>query len=179
MSAKKSKTNKAVVQPEVLIHVVRGQRVMLDRDLARLYEVTTGNLNKAVSRNQERFPDDCMFQLTAEEVGNLIFQIGTSSSAHGGRRRSRPYVFTQEGIAMLSSVLRSSRAVEVNIAIMRAFVRLRQMALSVDELAHRVEELERGFGKHSADIRKIFDTLRKLLYPPDPPNREIGFHVRR
>jgi ORF6N domain len=177
MSAKKQKLTKAVVTTEALIYIVRGQRVMLDADLARLYEVETGQLNRAVQRNRERFPEDFMFPLTAEELANLKCQIGTSSFAHGGRRRSRPYVFTQEGIAMLSSVLRSPRAIEVNIAIMRAFVRMREMALSVDGLARRVEDLEHSLGQHGHDIKIIFDKLRELLYPP-APGKEMGFHVR-
>ena len=163
------------VEPRILI--LRNQRVMLDSHLAELYGVMTKELNKAVARNLERFPSDFMFQLDAEDVAHLRFQIGTSNAGRGGRR-TRPYVFTQEGVAMLSSVLRSPRAIEVNIAIMRAFSRLRQMALSVDELVHRVEELERGLGKHSDDFTKVFAALRKLIAPPDPPDREMGFHMR-
>ena len=164
------------VEPRILI--LRNQRVMLDSHLAELYGVMTKELNKAVARNIERFPNDFMFQLTAEEVAILRFQIGTSSLPAWGGRRTRPYVFTQEGVAMLSSVLRSQRAIEVNVAIMRAFSRLRQMALSVDELVHRVEELERGLGRHDEDFAKVFAALRQLITPPDPPNREMGFHVR-
>lgn len=163
------------VDPRILIF--RKQRVMLDSHLAELYGVMTKELNKAVARNVNRFPNDFMFQLDAEDVALLRFQIGTSNIGRGGRR-TRPYVFTQEGVAMLSSVLRSSRAIEVNIAIMRAFSRLRQMALSVDELVHRVEELERGLGRHDEDFEEVFATLRKLIAPPDPPDRELGFHVR-
>ena len=163
------------VEPRILI--LRKQRVMLDSHLAELYGVMTKELNKAVTRNVNRFPNDFMFQLDAEEVALLRFQIGTSNIGRGGRR-TRPYVFTQEGVAMLSSVLRSQRAIEVNIAIMRAFSRLRQMALSVDELVHRVEELERGLGRHDEDFEEVFATLRKLIAPPDPPDREMGFHVR-
>ena len=164
------------VEPRILI--LRKQRVMLDSHLAELYGVETKELNKAVTRNVNRFPNDFMFQLTAEEVTILRFQIGTSSLPAWGGRRTRPFVFTQEGVAMLSSVLRSSRAIEVNIAIMRVFSRLRQMALSVDELVHRVEELERGLGRHDEDFEEVFATLRKLIAPPDPPDREMGFHVR-
>ena len=177
MSAKKPPPAKAVMTTEAMIYIVRGQRVMLDADLARLYEVETKQLNRAVLRNRERFPEDFMFQPTAKELTNLRCQIGTSSSAYGGRRYA-PYAFTQEGIAMLSSVLRSPRAIEVNIAIMRAFVRLRQMALSVDELAHRVEDLERSLSRHGEDIDVIFAKLRELLHPP-APGREMGFHVRK
>ena len=166
-----------IIPVEPLILILRNQRVMLDSHLAELYGVMTKELNKAVARNPARFPNDFMFQLDAEDVACLRFQIGTSNIGRGGRR-TRPYVFTQEGVAMLSSVLRSQRAIEVNIAIMRAFSRLRQMALSVDELVHRVEELERGLGRHSEDFTKVFAALRKLIAPPDPPNREMGFHMR-
>jgi ORF6N domain len=178
MSAKKTKSTKDVVPAEVTIHTVRGLRVMVDSDLAALYEVETGHLNRAVQRNRERFPSDFMFPLTAEEVANLKCQIGTSSFEHGGRRRSRPFAFTQEGIAMLSGVLRSERAVQVNIAIMRAFVRLREMVLSVDSLAARLENLERGFRDQGADIDDIFEALRQLMRTPEPPLREIGFGAR-
>ena len=179
MSAKKSKSAKAIVQSEALIHIVRGRRVMLGSMLAELYGVATGQLNRAVQRNAERFPEDFMFQLTAEEVADLKCQIGISKKVGRGGSRARPYVFTQEGIAMLSSVLRSPRAIEMNIAIMRAFVRLRQMALSVEELAYRVENLERGYGSHAQAIRKLLDRMRNYENPPDPPNREMGFHVSR
>jgi hypothetical protein len=110
-----------------LILLARGDKVLLDADLAMLYGVTTGALNRAVRRNQSRFPPDFMFQLTTDEAGILKCQIGISSSGHGGRRRSLPYAFTEQGVAMLSSVLRSERAVQVNVAIMRAFVCLRRM----------------------------------------------------
>src|SRR5256885_12844906 len=120
---------------------IHGQKVLLDSDLAALYGVTTGNLNKAVSRNRERFPSDFMFQLTAEETGDLIFQIGRSKGRGG--RRHRPYAFTEQGIAMLSSVLNSDRAIRVNIAIMRALVKLRRALETNRELARTLSELER------------------------------------
>jgi len=157
------------------ILMMRGERVMLDSDLAALYGVTTGNLNKAVKRNIERFPADFMFQLDAEEVANLKFQFGISS--WGGRRRL-PYVFTEQGIAMLSSVLNSKRAVRVNIAIMRAFVKLRQMLETNRELAQKFSELERRVGKHDEEISAILEAIRQLMMPPEKPRREIGFHVR-
>src|SRR5437899_1038752 len=119
-----------------LVFFVRGEKVMLDADLARLYGVTTGNLNKAVKRNQARFPEDFMFQLTQKETGSLIFQSGRSKGRGG--RRHRPYAFTEQGVAMLSSVLNSERAVQVNIAIMRAFVRLRELLLSNTDLARKL-----------------------------------------
>ena len=158
------------------IFVFRGQKVMLDSDLATLYGVTTGNLNKAVKRNANRFPSDFMFRLKPEELANLKFQFGISS--WGGRRRSRPYVFTEQGIAMLSSVLNSDRAVKVNIAIMRAFVKLRQMLETNRELAQKFSELERRVGKHDEEIAAIIEAIRQLMAPPEKPRREIGFHVR-
>ena len=157
------------------ILVIRGEKVMLDSDLAALYGVTTGNLNKAVKRNAERFPTDFMFQLDAEEVANLKFQFGISS--WGGRRR-RPYAFTEQGVAMLSSVLNSERAVKVNIAIMRAFVKLRQTLESNRELAEKFSELERRVGVHDDEIAAILEAIRQLMAPPEKPRREIGFHVR-
>ena len=125
------------------IHLTRGKKVLFDNDLASLYGVTTANLNKAVKRNLERFPDDFMFQLSATEMANLTFQSGISSAGHGGRR-TPPYSFTEQGVAMLSSVLSSVRAVQVNIAIMRAFVQLRELAASNRVLAKRLDDLENG-----------------------------------
>jgi hypothetical protein len=177
MRTKKTKNTTAVVPSEVTIHTIRGCRVMLDYDLAALYEVETKQLKRAVQRNRERFPDDFLFELTTEELTNLRCQIGTSSSSYGGRRYL-PYAFTQEGIAMLSGVLRSERAVQVNIAIMRASVRLREMVLSVESLAARLENLERGFRDQGADIDDIFEALRQLMHPPEPPQRQIGFGAR-
>jgi hypothetical protein len=157
------------------IHSLRGQKVMLDFDLARLYSVTTGNLNKAVSRNRNRFPADFMFRLTAREAEDLIFQFGISS--WGGRRRL-PYAFAEQGVAMLSSVLKSERAVKVNIAIMRAFVKLRETLETNRELARKFAELEKHVGKHDEEIAAIIDAIRQLMAPPEKPRREIGFHVR-
>ncbi len=161
-----------VVAAKILF--IRGKKVMLDRDLAELYGVKTKELNKAVSRNCERFPEDFMYQLTREEVANLRFQIGTSS--YGGLRYL-PYVFTQEGVAMLSSVLRSKRAVQVNIAIMRAFVKLRELLLTHKELAEKIDELERKYQMHETDIQVIFQAIKKLLEPPDePPKPRFGMN---
>ena len=157
------------------ILVIRREKVMLDSDLAALYGVTTGNLNKAVKRNAERFPIDFMFQLDTEEVANLKFQFGISS--WGGRRR-RPYAFTEQGVAMLSSVLNSERAVKVNIAIMRAFVKLRETLDTNRELARKFAELERRVGKHDEEIAAILEAIRQLMTAPEKPRREIGFHVR-
>jgi hypothetical protein len=149
----------------------RGQKVLLDSDLAALYGVTTGNLNKAVRRNRDRFPSDFMFQLSAEEAEDLIFQIGRSKGRGG--RRHRPNAFSERGIAMLSD-----RAIRVNIAIMRAFVKLRQMLETNRELARKFSELERRVGKHDQEIAAILEAIRRLMTPPEKPRREIGFHVR-
>ena len=157
------------------ILVIRREKVMLDSDLAALYGVTTGNLNKAVKRNAERFPTDFMFQLDAEEVANLKFQFGISS--WGGRRRL-PYAFTEQGVAMLSSILNSERAVKVNIAIMRAFVQLRETLETNRELARKFSELEQRVGKHDDEIAAILEAIRQLMAPPEKARREIGFHVR-
>src|SRR4029453_1224274 len=156
----------------------REQRVMLDSDLANLYGVSTGHLNRAVKRNAGRFPSDFMFQLSAAEADFLKCQFGISKPGRGGRRRSRPFVFTEQGIAMLSSVLNSERAVRVNIAIMRAFVKLRQMLEINRELAQKFSELEQRVGKHDEEIAAILEAIRQLMSPPETPRREIGFHVR-
>jgi ORF6N domain len=160
------------------IYLLRGEKVMLDADLARLYGVTTGNLNKAVKRNLDRFPADFMFELTADEAESLRFQIGISSSY--GARRYRPYAFTEQGVAMLSSALHSQRAVQVNIAIMRAFVQLRQVLGSHAELARKLSELEQRIEGHDGAIRSLFEAIRQLMSPSEPrnPPREIGFHVK-
>ena len=161
---------------EKLIHLARGEKVLLDSDLAKLYGVTTGNLNKAVGRNRRRFPPDFMFQLTDEEAAALIFQTGRSNR-QGGRRHI-PYVFTEQGVAMLSSVLRSERAVLVNVAIMRAFVGLRRLLASNDALSRKLAELERRLEGHDQGIKSLFDAIRELMTPPDEPRREIGFHIK-
>lgn len=171
------------------IYVLRSHKVMLDRDLAELYRVETRTLNQAVKRNIARFPSDFMFRLSSEEI-ETISQIVTSSP---GQRRSRsqfvtlkrgknikyrPYAFTEQGIAMLSSVLNSERAVKVNIAIMRAFVKLRQVLETNRDLAEKFTELEKRVGKHDEEIAAIMEAIRRLMSPPEKPPREIGFHVR-
>jgi hypothetical protein len=171
-----------LIQPEQIeqvILLIRGQRVMLDRDLAALYGVETKNLNKAVRRNLDRFPPDFMFQLTLDEAQACAasrFQFGTLK--RGQNIKYLPHVFTQEGVAMLSSVLRSPRAVQVNIAIMRVFVHLRETLALHKELAHKLAELERKIQGHDTSIRTLFDAIRQLAAPPAKPAREIGFHVR-
>jgi hypothetical protein len=157
------------------IYLLRGQKVILSQDLASLYDVTVGALTQAVKRNKSRFPNDFVFQLNAEEFANLKSQIVIS---RWGGRRALPYAFTEQGVAMLSSVLRSDRAVKVNIAIMRAFVRLREALETNRELARRFAELEKHVGKHDAEIAAIIDAIRQLMAPPAKPRREIGFHVR-
>ena len=163
-------------QIEQAILLIRGQRVMLDRELAALYGVETGNLNKAVQRNLERFPVDFMFQLTAEEAEALSFHFG--SLKRGQHFKYLPRVFTQEGVAMLSSVLRSPRAIQVNITIMRVFVRFRETLALHKELAHKLAELERKIEGHDTSIRTLFDAIRELAAPPAKPRGEIGFHIK-
>ncbi|MGD0438609.1 MAG: ORF6N domain-containing protein [Bryobacteraceae bacterium] len=164
-----------VASIERTIYFLRGQKVMLDADLARLYKVPTFRLNEQVKRNRSRFPKDFLFQLTAREASSLTSQIAISNSSRGGRRY-RPYAFTEQGVAMLSSVLKSSRAVQVNIAIMRAFVKLRQILDTHHQLAKRLEQLEGRFDQHDAQIQEVFEAIRALLQPPPDPNkRRIGF----
>ena len=158
------------------IYLIRGQRVMLSQDLAILYGVPVKVLNQAVKRHVLRFPADFVFQLKAEEFANLKSQFVTSS--WGGLRRAHPYAFTEQGVAMLSSVLKSERAAKVNIAIMRAFVKLRRTLEGNRELARKFSQLEQRVGKHDEEIRAIIDAIRQLMAPPEKPKREIGFHVR-
>ena len=160
------------------ILLIRGHKVMLDRDRAKLYGVTTFNLNKAVKRNLDRFPEDFMFQLDLQEVRSLIFQIGISKTEGRGGRRHLPYAFTEQGVVMLSSVLRSTRAVQVNIAIMRAFVKLREMLSAHTEFRQKLAELERKLESHDGHIRSLFDAIRELMTPLPPPPRRIGFRAR-
>lgn len=162
-------------QIEQRILVNRGHRVMLDSELASMYGVTTFNLNKAVKRNIDRFPEDFMFQLSAEEATALRFQIGMSKTQGRGGRRYAPYLFTEQGVAMRSTVLRSKRAIQVNIAIMRAFVKLRQLAGSHKELAAKLEQLERKVGGHGKQIRSLFEAIHQLMEPPATRSRRIGF----
>jgi hypothetical protein len=157
------------------IYFLRGTRVMLDADLALLYGVTTKNLNKAVKRNVNRFPSDFMFRLKVDEARILRFQSGTSSGAAHGGRRYLPYVFTEQGIAMLSSVLHSDRAVQVNVAIMRAFLQLRAMLATHEDLRRKIDEMEK---RYDAKFHAVFATLRQMLEAPIPAKRQIGFHTR-
>ena len=156
------------------IFLIRGLKVMLDKELALLYNVDTRALNRAVRRNLDRFPPDFMFQLTKKEFENLMCHFGTSS---WGGTRKLPRAFTEQGIAMLSGILTSKRAIQVNIIIMRAFVKLREILSTHKELAHKLRELEGKFEKHDAEIVMIFDAIRQLMAPPpEPPKPKIGFH---
>lgn len=153
------------------IYFIRGKKVMLDRDLALLYGVTTGYLNRAVKRHLDRFPSDFMFELTKNEYENLICQIGISS--WGGTRKN-PRAFTDYGILMLSSVLSSPRAVYVNIQIMRTFARLRDLLASHKDLQKKIDEMEK---KYDSQFKVVFDTIREFLKTPEKPKRQIGFHA--
>jgi len=168
------------------IHLIRGQRVMLDSDLAMIYGVTTKRLNEQLKRNRPRFPADFAFQLTVQEFRNLKSQIATSSlrsqfvtsSSHGGKRKL-PWVFTEHGALMLASVLNSAIAVQASVRVVRAFVRLREMVAANAQLAVKLKELERRFDSHDEAIANLFAALKELLEPTDAPKRrEIGFHVR-
>ncbi len=154
------------------IYMIRGQKVMLDRDLAELYGVQTFRLNEQMKRNSNRFPEDFMFQLTAEEFGNLRSQFAMS---RWGGRRYLPYAFTEQGVAMLSSVLNSERAILVNIAIMRAFVKLRQMIANNQELAKKIELLEKRVFKHDSDIRELVRDIRSLTIEKSAKRKQVGF----
>ncbi len=172
----KSKTGSLIPVESIerSILLIRGEKVMLDSDLADLYQVKTKALVQAIKRNRERFPLDFMFQLTKEEFGNLRSQSVTSS--RWGGRRYPPYAFTEQGVAMLSSVLTSPRAVRVNIEIMRAFVRLRWILSSNEQLSRKLEALEK---KYDAQFKVVFDAIRQLMTPLGPKRRRMGFQVER
>ena len=160
------------------ILIIHGQKVLLDSDLAELYDVTTGRLNEAVSRNLDRFPQDFMFQLTKEESANLISQFATSRSSNHGGRRKLPNVFTEQGVAMLSSVLSSERAIAVNIEIMRTFVKLRELLATHADLSRKLNDLEK---KYDYKFKVVFDAIKALMNPPKPKatrHRTIGFRVK-
>src|ERR1043166_6492072 len=166
------------VSIESAIYVIRGQRVMLDSNLASIYGVSTRQLNQQLKRNQDRFPEDFAFQLRPEEFRTLMSQIVTSNKGRGGRRKL-PWVFTEHGAIMLASVLNSDIAVQASVRVVRAFVRLREMVAANAHLAGKLKELERRLDSHDEAIADLFATLKRLLEPPEPPKkREIGFHVR-
>ena len=164
----------APVQIDGRIHEIRSNPVLLDSDLAAIYGVTTAALNQAVRRNTGRFPGDFRFQLTREEFENLKSQFVTSSSGHGGRRKL-PWAFTEHGAIMVATILNSPRAVEMSVFIVRAFVRLRDLARSHAEVARHLATLERRVTAHDADLKEVFAALRQLLEPPTRPRRRIGF----
>ena len=162
------------------IFLIRGQKVMLAGDLAKLYGVKTKVLNQAVQRNIDRFPEDFMFQLSQEEFRSLRSQFVTLNKCgpkRGKHAKYFPYAFTEQGVAMLSSVLRSKRAIYVNVLIMRVFVKLRQILATHKDLAHKLNALEQKTQKHDAEIHAIFDAIRKLTAPPEKPIRRIGFRA--
>lgn len=167
----------ARIEIERAIQIVRGHKVLLDADLAALYEVQTRVLVQAVKRNLERFPGDFMFQLGPAEVDSLRSQAVISKNPGRGGRRYAPYAFTEQGVAMLSSVLNSPRAIAVNIEIMRAFVRLRELIASNRELAARLDQLEKKLGTHDQAITGIMQAIRQLMTPPEAKKHPIGFVV--
>jgi hypothetical protein len=175
----KNMTNDKQIIPieriQQVIYLFRGQKVMLDYDLADLYGVPTKVLKQAVKRKMDRFPSDFMFELTNQEFTNLRSQIVTSSLPHWGGTRYSPMAFTQEGVAMLSSALRTDRAVQVNITIMRAFVRLRKILTSNADLARKLEALEK---KYDSQFKVVFDAIRQLMAPPEKSRKKIGFQVK-
>jgi len=150
------------------IYFIRGHRVMLDSDLAELYEVETKNLNKAVDRNPTRFPPDFMFQLNEKEYESLRFQFGTLNKGRGKHRKYLPYVFTEQGVAMLSGVLHSECAIQVNVAIMRTFVQLRRILESNNELVKKLEQIERKLLRHDHDFKSVFEAIRQLMATGSP-----------
>ena len=172
----------SIVPVEVLekkIYLIRGQKVMLDSDLAELYGVPTKRLNEQVRRNITRFPSDFMFMLSSEESDSLRSQIATLKIGRGQHRKYLPYVFTEQGVEMLSSVINSERAVQMNIAIMRAFVKLREILSTHKDLAHKLKQLENKIEKHDGEIKVIFNAIRQLMTPPEPKRRQIGFHIEK
>ena len=167
--------NVVEISSEVITHkiyTIRGHKVMIDRDLAALYGVETRALNQAVRRNAERFPKDFMFALTREEIRNLSQFVISSKIKHAPNVSA----FTEQGVAMLSGVLKSARAIRVNVTIMRAFVKLKRMFSSHKRLIHQLGLLRKRVDQHDGEIEAIFEAMRKLMVPPDPPKRRIGFH---
>lgn len=160
---------------EQAIFLVRGEKVIIDNDLAKLYGVTTGRLNEQVKRNRDRFPADFAFRLTTQEFRDLISQTATSSSKHGGRRKP-PFVFTEHGAIMAANVLNSKRAVQVSVQIVRAFIRLRQILASNEALARKLEAQEK---KYDHQFKIVFDAIRELMTPPSPRVKPIGFRTKR
>lgn len=173
MSKSSSLLSSHIIEQHILF--IRGQRVLLDADLAILYGVTPKRLNEQVRRNKKRFPADFMFQLTAAESDALRSQFASLKKGRGRHRKYLPFVFTEQGVAMLSGVLHSDRAIRVNIEIMRAFVRLKQISMSNREVLRTLNELENKVARHSVDIENVFEVLRQLMTVPEKPKRRIGF----
>lgn len=173
---KKRSSSTALQKVESLIFTVRGMKVILDGDLASIYGVTTARLNQQVRRNADRFPEDFVFQLTKGEFDSLMLQNATSNEGRGGRRKP-PLVFTEHGAIMAANVLKTKRAVQMSVFVVRAFVRLRELTLAHRDLAEKLKELEQTVGKHDADIRTIVKAIRELMKPPAKPVRQIGFRV--
>jgi len=158
-----------------LIHYIRGEKVLLDFDLASMYRIEVKNLKRSVRRNMRRFPRDFMFVLTRKEYNSLRCQIGTLEK--GKHSKFLPYAFTEQGVAMLSSILNSDNAIEVNIAIMRAFVQMRKFFETNKELAEKIEELERSVSSHDEDILLIFETIKQLMHKKNQPMEPVGFNI--
>ena len=171
-----AKSSKAVIVPDDLImnniYLIRGQKVMLDHDLAKLYQVEKKRLNEQVSRNKERFPGDFMFQLNKEEFQNLKSQFATSS---WGGLRKLPFAFTEQGVSMLSGILNSSTAIRVNIQIIWVFTKMRELLMTNKDILLQLEKVEKKLTKHDDEIILIFQYLKKLLKPPQTPRERIGF----
>ena len=174
-----AKTNKELMIPDELvinkIYLVRGQKIMLDRDLAELYDVDTRRLKEAVRRNIDRFPEDFMFELTPNEFDSLRSQIATLKTGRGQHPKYMPFAFTEQGVAMLSSVLKSETAIRVNIQIIRVFTRMREMIMTHKDILLQLEKIEKKLAGHDEDITLIFGYLKQLLNPPSPPRQRIGF----
>ena len=174
-----AKATKAMIIPDELvinkIYLIRGQKVMVDRDLAKLYGVPTKAFNQAVKRNAERFPGDFMFRLTKKEWESLRSQIVTLEIGRGKYPKYLPYVFTEQGVAMLSSVLNSETAIRVNIQIIRVFTKMRELLLTHKDILLQLEKMEKKLTGHDEDIALIFKYLKQLLNPPPPPRNKIGF----
>ncbi|OGQ06966.1 MAG: DNA-binding protein [Deltaproteobacteria bacterium RIFCSPLOWO2_12_FULL_40_28] len=171
----KSLISLEVIENEILL--IRGQKVILDSTLAKLYGVTTKRLNEQVRRNKHRFPKDFMFQLIFQEVTILRSHFATSSLSWGGRR-FLPNVFTEHGVIMAASILNTKRAIEVSVFVVRAFVKLRQMLATHKEMAHKLTELEKRLGTHDDAIRSLFNTIRQMMNPPEEKKQKIGFKVK-
>jgi len=190
MKSKKLQTTFPVTTVEGRIHLVRGRKVILDRDLADLYGASTRALNQAVKRNIQRFPDEFVFRLTTDEADALRSQSVTLTEAEPNRSqivtgsqkhrdpRFLPYAFTEHGALMAANVLRSPRAIQMSGVVVQTFVRLSRLAVSMDALARRVEELGRATSENTEKIKEIVAAIRELMTPPEPPRREIGFHAR-